>query len=607
MHLSKSSFKTARDCPAKLYYSKMNYPSTMRENPFLAYLAEGGFMVEKMAQLLFPEGQETNFELRETEKAAAYTRDWMASTSSGVLFEAVIAHDGYMARVDILEKEGNVLKLHEVKSISANREDGESPFRGKRGNIDARRRDYVEDICFQALVAEKAFPDYRIEPDLCILDKSKAVGPDATLESFHLTMKKEGAYSRPEVSYDGDPVALRSNHPLWFVDVSTELKELREELAPEMKRFAKSLRGKEPTFLPGELGPHCKGCEYRYHAPAELIADPDLKDGFRHCWRKRALADPHVLDLYHCGGFAGGKSRRMKQICQTGSESLCDLNPEECTGKRGERQKIQIQHTQRGEEYLNPMLPKLLEQHPYPLHFIDFETTRTALPYHEGMHPYELITFQWSCHTLREPGGRLEHTEGINSEHRFPNFDFARSLRDQIGDDGTVYIWSHHENSCMAAIAKQLETAEEKDPELLKWLHRFEQQKDIRIIDLCKMTREYYFHPQMKGSSSIKAVLPAIWQNTPELWKDPDFQDYVDPSSDQQADPYKQLPDLPLDGGLSLDAIREGTGAIRAYEDIIFGRGATDKDYRGQVVEALLQYCKLDTLAMVMIWKRWTT
>jgi len=57
-YLSKSDFKVARTCPTKLYYKKLKYPSLLDEDAYLAFLADGGFMVEKMAKLLYPEGIE---------------------------------------------------------------------------------------------------------------------------------------------------------------------------------------------------------------------------------------------------------------------------------------------------------------------------------------------------------------------------------------------------------------------------------------------------------------------------------------------------------------------------------------------------------------------
>src|SRR5258708_7244946 len=57
MHLTKSDFTIARTCAAKLYYKKLGYPSLADDNPYLEFLADGGYMVETMAKLLFPEGK----------------------------------------------------------------------------------------------------------------------------------------------------------------------------------------------------------------------------------------------------------------------------------------------------------------------------------------------------------------------------------------------------------------------------------------------------------------------------------------------------------------------------------------------------------------------
>ena len=56
MHLSKSDFKVARTCGTKLYYKKLRYPSKQDDDPYLEFLADGGYMVETIAKLLFPEG-----------------------------------------------------------------------------------------------------------------------------------------------------------------------------------------------------------------------------------------------------------------------------------------------------------------------------------------------------------------------------------------------------------------------------------------------------------------------------------------------------------------------------------------------------------------------
>lgn len=54
--LTKSDFKLANDCLKKLWYKKQGYPSSNDGNEYMDMLADGGFMVGKMAQLLYPEG-----------------------------------------------------------------------------------------------------------------------------------------------------------------------------------------------------------------------------------------------------------------------------------------------------------------------------------------------------------------------------------------------------------------------------------------------------------------------------------------------------------------------------------------------------------------------
>jgi hypothetical protein len=109
----------------------------------------------------------------------------------------------------------------------------------------------------------------------------------------------------------------------------------------------------------------------------------------------------------------------------------------------------------------------------------------------------------------------------------------------------------------------------------------------------------------MLGRTSIKVVLPAVWRHDAELRKHPWFSGYEKTdASGQLVDPYKTLQPLPLGDEDDDEAVMEGTGAIRVYQDLIFNRGS-DPQYYANREQLLKQYCKLDTLAMVMIWKHW--
>ena len=70
-------------------------------------------------------------------------------------------------------------------------------------------------------------------------------------------------------------------------------------------------------------------------------------------------------------------------------------------------------------------------------------------------------------------------------------------------------------------------------------------------------------------------------------------------------DPYQTLSALPFDGDdAGDDVVREGVGAVRAYQDMIFTADAAP-DEQASRRQLLLQYCQLDTAAMVMIWQHW--
>jgi hypothetical protein len=262
---------------------------------------------------------------------------------------------------------------------------------------------------------------------------------------------------------------------------------------------------------------------------------------------------------------------------------------------------------------------------------VDFEACDIALPHHAGLRPYERVAFQWSCHTLEKNGKTPVHNEWLNTEPDFPNFKFALTLRDQLGEKGTVYVWSHYEQTTLRRILTQIEEWLARDPRealrvsglghakelqaLAEWIDRLlgpeaeggKRPASPRIRDLHKLALQDYFHPDMLGRTSIKVVLPAVWRNSPELRKDPWFADYLRLDGKGQAlDPYKTLPPLPLaEGDEKGDAIVEGTGAIRVYQDLIFRR-ESDPKFRANREQLLKQYCKLDTVAMVMIWKHWT-
>jgi hypothetical protein len=386
---------------------------------------------------------------------------------------------------------------------------------------------------------------------------------------------------------------VRGENLLVEVDVSQEVADLRAEVTEEASRFVVSL-DPEPVRIHVPIGWACRDCEYR-------LEDPRVPNGFRECWGALADVEPSILTLYKGGAplvdplLASGRA----SIFDVPEASLCRADGTH--GPTAERQLIQLQHTRSNTPWIGQGLQPALARAEYPLHFIDFETSRMALPYHAGMRPYGLLAFQWSCHTQREPGGRLEHREWLNDAPGWPNADFARSLRAAIGDGGSVLTWSHFEQTTLAQVAEELAAFGHDDAALTDWIARLAGDDGGRVVDMHQLTVNHFFHPGMGGRTGIKVVLDALWKSDEAMQRQ--FAAVAGRVGDPRTGPYAALPPLEING--RAQSVVEGTGAMRAYEAMTIGVESRQPATRAAWRTLLLQYCALDTLAMFLIWEHW--
>jgi hypothetical protein len=611
-YLSKSDFKVAQTCPTKLYYKKSGYPSAIEENDYLMMLAEGGYMVEKIAKLLHAEGREMKYGGAH-EQAAQETLKALA-TDQVTLFEATLMSGGKLARVDILKKSGNVFDLIEVKAKSYDSDENEAAMDAGRPNLFRTKKDngiitgwqeYLEDVTYQVMVLQELFPKAIIRPFLVMPDKSKTTQIDR-LHSFfrlHRIQHPGRKFTSVKVEFTGDADLLRKNHFLTQVSVEAEVKLLLPDVQTATEKYLASLLPKlRKISTPISVG--CRGCEYRFSA------DDDTRNGFNECWGKLAGVSPNLLDLYHVSGVGGRGGPVANDLIDHGKVGLFDV-PEESlvktdgsVGEINKRQLIQLEYTRENAEWMSKDLAKILNSFKFPLHFIDFETTAVAVPYHAGMRPYEQVAFQWSCHKLESAGGPLQHSEWINTEDAFPNFQFAESLMNHLGDEGTIFMWAPHENTILNAVLTQMGERDYKNAALKKWLNsviRTGTGNSGRLVDMNQLTVKHYFHPLMKGRTSIKVVCDALWKTSPQLRAQ--YPEYIKSEGGEVLSPYETLPPLEI-GGLML-AVAEGTGAIRAYEAMVYGLEKEDAATKEKWKRLLLQYCKLDSLSMFFVWQHW--
>ncbi|MEE3715920.1 DUF2779 domain-containing protein [Tumidithrix elongata RA019] len=617
--LSKSDYKVAKNCPTKLYYKKLHYPTTSYINNYTRMLADGGFMIGKMARLLYPSGIEIKVE-QDLERGLSQTKEALQQENI-ILFEPIIYAKNKLIRVDILIKEGNKFQLIEVKSKSFDSNEnnwlletkGINIFRNKKnGAISSDWRTYIEDVAYQIYVLQEMlseidaheFSSDRVEihPYLCMPDKSKTTAIDL---AAHFKIKRTESQTIPskfsgiEVDFTGDLEQLNQNHILGLIGIDREVQEVLPEVIAQTEIYLDSLvNGLRKIEVP--LSKHCKGCEFR-------VSEGSKKDGFKECWGELAEVEPHIFDLYHMGRVGGHETPVVNELIQMGKVNMYDIPLDQLDDTFFSfRQLIQLEYTKTNREWMSEQLPSIMAKCSYPLHFIDFETSRMALPYHPGMRPYEQVAFQWSCHTIPSPGAEPIHSDWIDLSDVFPNFRFAEALMDRLGDRGTILTWATHENSVLRDIYYQMEAYEYEHPKLKAWLAKVAKlnSKDkTQLVDMNALTLKHYFHPLMKGRTSLKCVLPAIWKTNPYLHQIPWMAAYFKEVDGQILNPYETL--LPLEISDKAEVITEGTGAMLAYQNMMYGEYQDRPEIRQMWCELLKQYCCLDTMAMVIIWTHW--
>ena len=625
IYLTKSDLKTARSCTTKLYYKKLGYPTVDRVDSYTRILADGNFIISKIAHLLYPEGIYISANLNSDESIANAVQETIAQLQKEnvILFEPVLYHQHKLARADILVKQGDRIEIIEIRSKGFDSQAHEdlikyrnlSLFRNKRtGNVGGEWKYIIEDIAYQVGILQEMLaehlPDFaaQISPYLLVPDRAKTTAIDNLTSYFQIERLSThrnsfSKFNGIKVNFTGDINEIERDRFLTKVSIETEVAELIEPVIASAQKYIDYLIDQSPEIF-APISKSCKGCEYR-------ASDRDPRDGFKECWGDLADREHHVLDLYQMGRIGGNETPLVNELIKQKKVSMFDVPLEELNDYTySYRQLVQIEHTQKNKEWISEYLPKIVQQVEYPIHFIDFETSRMAIPYRAGMQPYEQVAFQWSCHTLTEPEALPIQTEWLDLDNTFPNFQFAESLMECLGDRGTILTWATHENSVLRDIYYQMQAYDYQNPQLQTWLAntaKLGSKGKSNLVDMNALTLKHYFHPLMKGRTSLKCVLPAVWKTNPYLHEIPWFKEYYRAIDGKVLSPYDVLSQLQI--GDRVQVVNEGAGAMLAYQDLMYGEnrnlGIDNQAARSQWKELLYQYCRLDTMAMVIIWTHW--
>lgn len=282
-------------------------------------------------------------------------------------------------------------------------------------------------------------------------------------------------------------------------------------------------------------------------------SDPYDCEFWEYCTRN--LPKPNVFDI--AGGMR--KNKKFEKYYQ-GKISFEDLQYEDLNPKYLEQIDFELNN-------LEPKIDKdaiknIMDSLKYPLYFIDYETYQLAIPEYEGTKPYQQLPFQYSLHIIKEKGAPIEHKEFL-AEIDDNDFirHFAESMIKDMPENGSVIIYN-----------KSFEPARNNEiaimyPDLRDEMNRI----NSNIVDFLEPFKQRkYYTKEMHGSASIKAVLPALYPDDPEL-------------------DYHKLP-VVHNGGEASDAFLSLKGKTKEEQKIIR--------------HGLMVYCELDTYAMVKIWEK---
>jgi len=265
-----------------------------------------------------------------------------------------------------------------------------------------------------------------------------------------------------------------------------------------------------------------------------------------YCWKD--------IPEYSVFNISGLKSDKKFELFNGGIVHIENI-PDEY--KLSDKQRLQVDvHKHRKTIIDKNGLKEFMDTIKYPLYFMDFETFMPAVPLYNNSRPYQQIPFQYALYYQKDKKSDLEYYEFLGSPEADARTPFIENLLQNTKRKGDILVYNKSfEITRLKEIARDFPDYADDIEE------RIGRIKDLML----PFQKKYYYKPEMMGSYSIKNVLPAL------------------------------VPDLSYDGM----PVADGGMAMIAYESLLY---ETDQDKIEAIRKNLLEYCKMDTYAMVRIW-----
>jgi hypothetical protein len=321
---------------------------------------------------------------------------------------------------------------------------------------------------------------------------------------------------------------LNVNKLFSLKDCNEFVEEKLPEIRPRVKELIKVLNSEHEPVV--DIGNHC--------------TDPFDCDFIPYCWK-------HIPEYSVYNVFNG---RKLHDLLSANIIAIADVPDNfDLTA----RQFIAVSACKKNQIYKDTArIAEFLDQLQYPLYFLDYETIWPAVPLFDQSSPYQQIPFQFSLHIQSDKQAELKHIEFLHTGTDDPRPGFLQALIESCGSNGSVVVYNQTFESGINTQLGRDFPAYKSDLEKI----------NARMVDLLVPFRSrYLYHPEMKGSASLKSVLPAF------------------------------APDLSYDGL----AISDGEIASIRYLSCI--KDTLPEDKKKKIFNDLREYCRQDTLSEVKL------
>lgn len=636
--ITKSQFKLGLECVQKLRHARAGLPQDTRGNELLRLLAEGGAAVEALHRAIeegvFCGNIEPPNAARETMRQVGQAiQEVRCGLPRRSLYEVTIEIDGFLARIDLLRVLPDRLELVEIKSKSSPKQ----PILTDDRRIRSDWLSYVQDLGFQhELLMRWARHHHRelgIAANIDVCARMLVINRHGFASTHDLL--SPGNYSpsyrignretRAVVEYVGRPTPAHTDL-ICELDLDEEVSVVRENAGSTVSTFLNRGIAECMTamvaIVDGDVWPppddsrssSCKKCEFR--------VEPTAASGFERCWSMPDFPAHHIAELSRVG-----PKQFADAIAAFGPRaSITDL-PSTAVRDRQLRQwksALSAHPIVDGNFAACPIGEMIPSGWSGTIWFLDFETSTYPIPSRVGGRPYEHIPFQFEGHSLPSPRAQLRDRTRLAGFLELadpdPRRKFVDELCTQFPGNGPIFHWHRFERTVLNAIKASLA----QEPLIGdKGRHAFIDslvgpggRGGGRLVDLLPIAERAFYHPELRGSYSIKRVVPIAWAMPAiraEFMKghgaagDPDcYSGATDPYDGLPAPPRALLEEL---GGDSVirkiiaedeggSGVRNGGMAMLTYHYARMFGGEHHKELQAQ----LRRYCRLDSAAMVMVY-----